>query len=213
MMINKVPYVSNRNGVYAGCQGPSTTMMVLKYFKPGLRITMPLLYKQIGYSKGKWFFEVYIVELLDKYGLKAVYYSSKKIAIIGRNAKTLKTVSGLDFYDTKQRIAFDIKHYDNSVKYVLKKKLVIFLHKISTDFIERQLNSGKLCVATLNRGKILKEKKYIGHFTLIKGYNKMGFVCNDSLFGEDYIIGYDLFRKSFYHLENKKKVHDLIIVG
>ncbi|MFH1510401.1 MAG: C39 family peptidase [Candidatus Woesearchaeota archaeon] len=213
MIIDKVPYFSNRNGAYAGCQGPSTTMMVLRYFKPWLQIAMPVLYKQLGYSKEKWFFEVYIVELLDKYRLKAVYYSTKKIAIIGKNAKTLKTVSGLDFYDKKQSTAFDLRHYDHSVKYLLKKRLAISLHKISIAFIKKQLNSGKLCVATLNRGKILKEKKYIGHFTLIKGYNQAGFICNDSLFGEDYVIGYDLFRKSFYHLENKKKVNDLIVLG
>src|SRR3989344_9338963 len=126
MIIKNVPYISDKEEKYASCQGPPTVMMVLNHFLPDLKLTFNELYDKMGYSKGEWFFEMYIVELLNKLGVSSKYYSTRKLTICS-DPVCFRKISGLDFNNEKHNTEFNLQHYNSSVRYVISNNL--FYHR------------------------------------------------------------------------------------
>ncbi|MFH1211699.1 MAG: C39 family peptidase [Candidatus Woesearchaeota archaeon] len=209
MIIQNIPFISDKEEKYASCQGPPTVMMVLKYF--GIDISFSELYKRRSYEKGKWFFEAYIVELLDSFRIPCKYYSDVHIRKIGDDAQEFKRISNLEFNQENKRI-LDIRHYDSSINFVLSKG---FFEKteIGMNFIIEQLKKNKLIIATIDRNRFTGKTGYKGHFILVKGFDKENVVCNDAYLGENLQIPRDKFWDAFYCIEGKKKTHHMIVIG
>lgn len=213
-MLNKnVPFIGDRPEKYASCQGPPTTMMVLRSF--GIDLSFEELYKKMKYQKGRWFFESYIVELLTSFKIPCKYYSNEHLRKIGNDHGAFKRLSGIDL-NNKNRKEFDVEHYDAAAVFVLEHGL-FEKSRVDTDFIIKQLDKGKLVIAVVDRNKLTgsSESEYKGHFILVKGFGKGAFVCNDAYFGENIRITAEKFKEAFYCIDyvNKSKSHHVIIVG
>lgn len=209
-----VPFVKDKR--VASCQGPSCTLMALRFFKPKLKITMEELFKVMNYKFGHWFFESYIVKGLGHYGIKAVYYSNKKLKKINNNADVLKEMIGLGIDDPKLSEEMDIRTYDSSVDYVKSEKLFKIKNIDSHEKIIPFIQKGKLVISLVNRNILTKTKgEYKGHFTLIVGYGDKGFFLNDPFIGKNHKVSFKLFDKSFYYLDDpdEKPSHDIIVIG
>jgi len=218
MEIKNVPYVDDKKEKYASCQGPPTVMMVLRYFLPDLKLTFNELYDKMGYSKGEWFFEMYIVELLNKLGIPSKYYSTRKLTTCS-DPVCFREISGLDFNNKKHKMEFNLQHYNSSVRYVIHNNLFHYRKNIDISFIKKQIDKSKLVIVTVNRNKYLNKKGYKGHFMLIKGYTDDSFICNDAYFGENIKISFVKFLEMFYSInwifphDQKKYTYDVVVVG
>ena len=217
MKINNVPYVEDKKEVYASCQGPTTVMMVFKYFSPKEPLSFPRLYKKLNYTHKTWFFETYIAQFFHEHKIPIKYYSTENIKFIRSNSKIFKEICGLDFKNPIDRDALDIDHYDLGIKYV-KRHNLFKLRDLDIDFIKEQITNNKLVIATVNRNILTNQKGYKGHFLLIKGFNQRGFICNDSYFGENINIKFSSFEKVLFTFKKDKnhkkiKICDLVVVG
>ena len=218
MIINNVPYVPDKEEKYATCQGPPTVMMVLKHFLPDLNLTFNELYDKLGYSKGEWFFEMYMVEFFDKLGVSSNYYSTRKLTICS-DSFCFRKISGLDFNNEKHKSEFNLQHYNSSVRYVISNNLFHHKKDIGISFIKKQIDDLKLVIVTVNRNKYLDKNGYKGHFMLIKGYTSDSFICNDAYFGENISIPFSKFLEIFYYInwifpdDSKEYVRDIVVIG
>jgi len=214
MIIKNVPYISDKNEKYASCQGPPTVMMAIKYFLPDLKLTFDALYDKMDYSKGEWFFEMYIVTILHELGIPSVYNSTNRLTVCS-DSTCFRKISGLDFSAAHQK-EFNLQHYNSSIKFVIKNKL-FQQRNLDIEFIKDQINNSKLVIATVNRNNLTSEKGYKGHFILIKGYNRDSFICNDAYFEENFSISYEKFLEAFYYVNwnkpNDKNEKDIVVVG
>lgn len=218
MIIQNVPYIEDKKQIYASCQGPPTTMMALKFFLPKLRYSFEDLYRDIGYKKGNWFFETYIVKLFHKFKIPAVYVSTRKLEPCKSKACFSK-ISDLDFNKKQDIEEFNLDNYNLAIDYALKNNLFLHKKEITLDFIKKNLKKGKLVIATLNRNRLLGKEDYKGHFILIKGFDEKGFICNDAFLEENIKISFKTFKEVFYYIEwddpenSKKRVRDLVVIG
>jgi hypothetical protein len=208
-MIQKMPFISDKEEKYATCQGPPTVMMVLKH--SGIDLSFSELYKRMHYEKGKWFFEAYIAELLDSFRIPCRYYSDVQIREIGDDEHEFKRISNLEF-NQANKMKFDIKHYDSSVNFVLSKGL-FEKTRVNTDFVIEQIRKNKIVIATVDRNRLTGKNGYKGHFILIKGFEEGNFVCNDAYLGENLKLSKEKFWDAFYCIEGKKKTHHMIVIG
>jgi len=218
MEIKNVPYIDDKEEKYASCQGPPTLMMVLKHFLPGFKLTFDEVYDKLGYSKGEWFFEMYMVELLNKLGVSSKYYFTRKLTIC-LDSVCFREISGLDFNNERHKKEFNLEHYNSSVKYVINNNLSHHRNDLDIRFIKKQIDNSKLVIVTVNRNKYLDKKRYKGHFMLIKGYTSDSFICNDAYFGENITIQFAKFLEMFYSInwispqDKKKRTRDMVVVG
>lgn len=209
-----VPFVEDKR--VASCQGPSCTMMALKFFKPNLEITMDELFKIMKYKFGHWFFETYIVRGLDQCGVKAIYYSNKALKKINKNSTILEKMIGIGINDPKLSEEIDLDSYDSSVDYTESRKLFKLKKIDSYEKIIPFIDEGKLVIALVNRNTLTKTKgDYKGHFTLIVGYDKSGFYLNDPFIGKNHKISFELFNKVFYYTDklDKEPYYNLVVIG
>ncbi|MBW2996177.1 C39 family peptidase [Candidatus Woesearchaeota archaeon] len=208
MIIKNVPFIGDKKEEYASCQGPPTVMMILKFFD--IDVSFSELYKRMRYKKGKWFFEMYIVELLSSFGINSKYHSSEDLKKIGNDEEELKKVGG-------PREEVDVEHYDSSVDFVLKNNL-FEKREVTLDFIKSQIEQKKLVIAVINRNILTRGSGYKGHFILIKGFDESNFICNDSYLGENLKISFEKFKEVFYYPgideDNKEiKTYHIVVIG
>jgi len=215
MLIRNVPFIGDKKEEYGACQGPPTTMMALRFFRPKVKISFPELYKKMGYEKGKWFFESYVVELLSSYGIPCIYYSDEDVKPIGNDKQRFNSVTGLEFNKRNEQNV-DTKHYDSSLSYALKNGL-FKKQRIDLDFIIENIKNRKLIIAIVNRNELSGGDGFRGHFTLIRGFEKDNLICNDSYFGENVWIEFKDFKNAFYAIDwgdrQKRKTHHIIVLG
>ncbi len=217
MIIPNVPFIDDHEQKYATCQGPPSVMMVLRYFMPKKRINFDELYLQLGYKKGIWFFETYIVRFFVKQDIPVMYYSTGEISEIGNDAQKFEELCGMDFNKKENRDELDIGNYDSGVDFVLshgrfKKRPINF------DFMKKELSKNKLIIATVNRNKLMGTRGYKGHFIVIKGFDEDNFICNDAYLGENLKISFNKFEDAFYYPDRSGKdpdvrICDLVIIG
>lgn len=209
MITKDVPFFDDSVQKYASCQGPPTAWMALKHFKPELEVSIEELQKAMDYDGCSWFFESNIIRGLAHFGIKAKYYCNAPMKKTGNDGRKFK--AGLDINNPKSREEFNIKNYDSGVDYLNKTKNFELKENIGVDFIKEQINKNKLVIAVVNRNELTGENGYKGHFILIKGYDKNGFVCNDAFLGENYFVKFGKFKKAFY--SRNKRVHEIVVVG
>jgi hypothetical protein len=209
MIIANVPYVDDKNQVFASCQGPSSTLMVFRFFQPKVHMSMPKMYKEMNYVHKTWFFEPYIVKFLHEHKIPARYYSMEQIKPIGKSATRFRKVTGLDINNPDDRDELDIEHYDSGARFVLRKKLFTKT-KIDFEFIKSQLSEGRLVIATVDRNVLTNKPGFKGHFIVLKGFDKKGFICNDAYLGENIKIPFNKFAKAFYYAPG---MADIVVVG
>jgi len=216
MIIKKVPYFDDKEEKYGTCQGLPTALMVLKRYKPRLHISIEDLYGRMDYKKGQWFFETYLAQLLDETGIPAKIFGNETIRKIGEDSVFFHDFTGLDFLNRQHRNSVGVDRYDSSVSHILSRNLYIF-KRVSILFIKKQLDKNNLVIPILNRNILTNEEGYKGHFTLIKGYDKREFVCNDAFLGKDFRLSYSMFTKSFYNphwnTPENKSLHSTVVVG
>lgn len=210
MIIKNVPFVDDHLQKYASCQGPPSVMMAFRYFRPHTKMSFEELYENMGYKRKTWFFETYITRFFHSKKIPVMYYSNSQIAKIGNNANKFKEICGLDYSKKKNRDELDIKNYDSGIEYV-KSKGLFKKRNLDVRFIKEQLANNRLVIATVNRNKLVGLPGYKGHFILIKGFNKTGFVCNDAYLGKDLNISYPRFKAAFYYIDQSGKDQDLKI--
>ncbi len=209
MIIEKVPFVDDRNEKYASCQGPQTVMMVLNFFKPGLNLSFEKLYELLEYKTKTWFFETYIARFFYKLGIPVKYYCTSSLRKVDSDPDVFKKIFGLDFFNPKDKKEADVDNYDSSVDFVISKRL-FEKRPIDFEFIKSLLSTKKLVIATVNRNSLEGKDGFKGHFILIKGFDENCFICNDSYLGENLKIDFDKFKKAFYSSEG---VCDIVVVG
>ncbi len=209
MVISNVPYIDDKKEVFANCQGPSSTLMVFKFFKPEVHMSMQKMYKEMNYVHKTWFFETYMVKFFHEHKIPARYYSVDLIKLIGKNGAMFRQITGLDINDLNNRDELDIEHYDLGVKYVLKKKLFTKTN-ITLKLMKFHLQNGRIIIATVNRNSLMNKQGFTGHFIVLKGFDKKGFICNDSYLGENIQIPFDKFSKAFYYAP---KMANMVVVG
>lgn len=218
MIIENVPFIEDKEEKYESCQGLPTTMMAFKFFLPNLSINFDELYKKLGYKRGNWFFETYIVSLFKEFNVPALYYSTKKLKKC-KNKECFKRISGLDFNNKEATEEFNLKHYNSAIDFVKKHKLFRQMKEISLDFIKEQISNSKLVIATLNRNKLQNKEGYKGHFILIRGFTDNSFICNDALLGEGISMPFSTFADSFYYINWEKPndkteyIKDVVVIG
>jgi hypothetical protein len=212
MIIKGVPFIKDRQEKCAPCQGPSTLMMVIKFFKPKIKISCRELYNKLSYKKGEWFFETYIVKLLHESGISSKYYGTQKIRTVGNDSDYFKKLFCLSMKKKSNINEVNTKHYDSSVKYAISNNLFKRKKSITVDFIKKILSSKKLVIATVNRNVLTKMNGFRGHFMLIKGFDEKNFVCNDAYLGESIYVPFSTFKKAFYSSKTKYS-QDIISVG
>lgn len=217
MILENVPYFEDKKEKFASCQGPPTVFMAFKFFLPNEFISFPKLYREMSYIHATWFFETYIARLFHKYKIPVRYLSTKPITKIGQDSVAFAELTGLNLTNLQERDEVDVANYDSSVEYLQDNNLFELKDEISFDFIKDQIKNNKLVVATVNRNKLTNKPGFKGHFLLVKGFNRVGFICNDSYLGENLTIPYSLFESSFYssRKESGKTLcdADIVVIG
>lgn len=217
MIIQNVPFFDDNMQKYASCQGPPVVWMALRHFKPELDVSIEELQKAMDYDGCSWVFESNIIHGLNHFGIKARYYCNAPMKKIGNDASAFREISGLDLDNPSDRKEFNIENHDSGIVYLIQTKN-FELKKVNIDFIKEQINKNKLVIAVVNRNALTGEKGYKGHFILIKGYEKKGFVCNDAFLGENYFISFGKFKKVFYTSNRadqgaKRSFHEIVVIG
>jgi len=213
-IIKGVPYIEDKKEKFASCQGPPSTLMVFKYFRPSEIMNFPKLYKRLGYTHATWFFETYIVRLFHKYNIPARYYSNRKLELVGKSNDKFRRLTNLNIVSPDKFEEVDIKNYDSSVRYV--KRYNLFENKkTDIDFLKSNINKNKLIIVTVNRNVLTKENGFKAHFLIIKGYDKDCFICNDAYLGENIKIGFNKFNEAFYQKfsDNNEVISDVVVIG
>lgn len=215
MIIHNVPYVEDKSENWGSCQGPPSTLMVFRYFLPNKHMSFPKLYNEMKYTHGTWFFETYIVRFLHMHNIPAKYVSSEDLKKIENDEKIFREICGMNFSDSNAKDELDIESYDAAVEYSLSNNL-FEKKEVTLNLLKKELLSGKIVIAVVNRNILLKKEGFKGHFMVIKGFDESGFICNDAYLGENLHVTYELFSEAFYrksYIQEKKLIADAVIIG
>jgi len=208
-----VPFVKDVRK--ASCQGPACAMIALLFFKPESGVEMKTFFREMGYRKGQWFFETYIVRGLGKHGIRAEYLTTKLPEKIRRDSAKLRRVIGIGFEDPSAKDELDVKSYDSAIEEGEKSGKIRKVSGLGREAICGFLKKGALVIATVNRNELTGESsEYKGHFTLITGFDSKGYFLNDPYLGAGIKVSFKRFERAFFYPEREGKgiTTDAVIV-
>ncbi len=208
-MIFDVPFFEDKRE--ASCQGLACVKMILKYFYPKKGINENEILEKMNYKIGHWLYSTHISMGLDKFGLKVKYFFPDNIPRVSKDINNIKILTGKEASEISFEKEFDVDSYEESVDYVEKNSL-FEKRNINIEELRRFLKKGCLVIVVVDRNLLKKTNdKYKGHFTLLIGFDKDGFVLNDPFIGKGLHIKYEAFERIFNSPGNFKDV--IVICG
>lgn len=207
-MVINVPFVEDKRE--GSCQGLACVKMVLEYYYPNRDFKENKILTAMRYKLGHWLYPTHIVTGLHKFGIKVKYFYKDDILKVSEDINNLKILTGKDTSEISIKDEFDIKNYDETVDYTLKNNLYE-KKEIKIEEIKNFLKKGYLLIVVIDRNILEKTREtYKGHYTLLKGMDKNGFILNEPFIKGNLHVAFEVFAKAFNSPENFR---DVILIG
>jgi hypothetical protein len=171
-----VPFIANPEDECV----PATIGMIIGYFEPEAKLTMPELHELCGYVKGMGAWQTkHMLEMAKRgYQLKWIEDFDWQAFINDPEAYLRSIISdpeALEYQISKTDLPLEAQR----MRDYLASGLTFEKRKGTVDDIKTFLNDGWLVRLEVNASPLRPEKGYVGHSLLIIGYDEQGVVTHN----------------------------------